>query len=122
MLIRTALKETMAKHLWAQFFPTAHAIDLRRMPSADDVVARMGSGHFKLVTHRTVAHRFADDAKSYVAKIRLRGLSALQMIPETEFCRGIDLLERHLRTVPTNASSFTEDMDLFCFAKPLVDP
>lgn len=119
VVIRTGLKEALATHLWLKFFPTAHAIDLRRMPSADEVIAQMWLGEFRLVTHRTVSHRFADDAASYLEKMRLRGLSALRMISDAEFEHGLAALELYLRTVPTDASAFTEDMDLFCFVNSM---
>lgn len=116
VLVRTSLRETRT-HLWARFFPAAHAITVRTMPSANDVVAQMVAGGLVLVNHRTVAQRFAESARSYLEKIRLRGISSLQMISDEEFASGIAALERHLRSAAVDPSAFIEDMDLFCFVK-----
>jgi SAM-dependent methyltransferase len=118
ILIRTSLREVLPRYLWSRFFPAALAIDEQRMPSAADITTQMTAAGFRAVEHRSVSHGFAEDARAYLAKIRLRGLSGLQMISDEEFARGLEALTHHLRTVPTDTSAFTEDMDLFCFVKP----
>jgi ubiquinone/menaquinone biosynthesis C-methylase UbiE len=118
VLVRTALKESLEAYLWSRFFPAAVALDRARLPSADEVVTRMTAAGLSLVRHRSVSQRFADNAESYLGKIRLRGLSSFQLISDAEFTAGLDALERYLRTVPIDASAFAEDMNIFSFVKP----
>lgn len=117
VLVRTALRENLSDYLWSRFFPRALALDQKRLPSADDIVAELAQGGFSLVRHRAVEHRFSDDAPSYLAKIRLRGLSGLRLISDAEFEAGVEKLDQHLRLAPSDPRMFTEAMDLFCFAQ-----
>lgn len=98
---------------WLPFFPEALAIDMQRIPSAQELVALLGESGFTLTTHEGVRQQFAPNPNEYAAKIGQRSISSLKAIPDDAFERGLARLREHCRSQPD--SPVYEDVELFVF-------
>lgn len=117
VLLRIALREQIETTLWARFFPEALALDRQRIPSHDEVLATFVGGGWRLASLRPISHRFADNPEAYLAKIRRRALSNLQLIDDEAFARGLSRLEEHVRTLSPAAGPYDEDLSLYAFVQ-----
>lgn len=98
---------------WLPFFPEALAIDMQRLPSAQELVTLLAEAGFSLNTHEVVRQQFAPNPNEYAAKIGQRSISSLKAIPDDAFERGLARLREHCRLQP--ASPVYEDIELFIF-------
>lgn len=113
--VRTATRERSDTFLWQRFFPEARETEARRTPSAAEIVRTFEAHGFKLAAHEAVGQLFAADAEEYYAKIAMRGMSSLVATPDEAFAEGLARLREHCASNP--AGPFTEEIDLFVFAK-----
>src|SRR5712692_5552419 len=89
LMLRTPTRESVGEFAYQTFFPEALAIDEERMPSRRALIDACEAAGFALRGHELVRQRFADDHADYYRKISLRGLSALLLISDDQFARGL---------------------------------
>lgn len=114
LAVRAATREGLDTFLWHRFFPEAREIDLKRLPSEHELVARLEKHGFTLKTRESVRQLFARDLDEYCEKISLRALSSLQAIPDEAFARGLSDLRRHC-AAHDDPQPVYEEIGLFVF-------
>lgn len=113
--VRTPTREQLDSYLWLRFFPASHEIELRRTPSADELIETAEACGFRLRARETLTQLFAASPREYAEKICTRGLSSLQAIADEDFERGAEALRRHCEESEPGRPVH-EETDLFVFA------
>ena len=116
VVIRNATKENIEELQYIDVFSGAKDLEMKRMPSRDDVKRLFMENRFSLITLTPVNQLFAGTKKEYIEKISKRGLSGLQMIPDKAFNQGIKDLKKILKQ-KTGDTGFYEEIDLFIFKR-----
>jgi len=116
VVIRNATKENIEKMEFMNVFSGAKDLEMKRMPSRDDVKHLFMKNKFSLITLTPVNQLFAKTNKEYIEKISKRGLSGLQMIPDKAFNQGMKDLKQILKQKKEDTGLY-EEIDLFIFKK-----
>jgi ubiquinone/menaquinone biosynthesis C-methylase UbiE len=107
LVIRSALRESLAAVPFFEYFPTALAIDEARMPARGDVVAMFGEHGFELVADEVIEQETSPSLRTYHERLKLRAISTLELLPDHEFQEGIARMgldvEREPRPTPVVA-------------------
>ncbi len=113
LCLRIVMRGRLLLFPWLLFFPEALAIEMQRVPSAQELTALLGEAGLALNTHEIVRQEFARDPNDYAEKIGQRSLSSLKAIPDDAFERGLARLREHCQSQPD--SPVYEDIELFIF-------
>ncbi len=97
VVVRNATRENIVCMDWAEHFPQAVALELRRVPSRAEVGEELGAAGLRVCALRTVSQRFADTYGHYYEKISLRALSVLKLISDEDYAAGLASLEAWCR-------------------------
>jgi ubiquinone/menaquinone biosynthesis C-methylase UbiE len=117
LFIRQTTRENLDSYFYQRFFPEARAIDERRLPSRDRLIAAGElAGLSPAAPVKTISTEVAATSREYVEKIATRTYSDLAMIADESFARGIDELTRFV-TSKSDCAWF-EDVDYMVFATP----
>jgi ubiquinone/menaquinone biosynthesis C-methylase UbiE len=116
VVVRTPTRECLDHYLFLTFFPEAMAIDVARMPTRAGLEADFLKRGFTTVTHRTVSHVVAGNPSDWYRKVSLRALSALQLISDEAFTKGLRDFEAYCRTADPD-QPIHEPLDLFVFSR-----
>jgi SAM-dependent methyltransferase len=114
LLLRNTTRETLDGLEYLRFFPESRRIEMERMPAWAEIRQMFAGRGFSPVGQQTVLQKLAANHKEYFEKIRLRGLSSLQLIPDEAFQRGLREFERHCRAARPDEAVY-EPVDLFVF-------
>lgn len=116
VVVRNPTRECLDSYTFLAFFPEAKAIDVARMPARATLAADFATHGFTMVAHRTVSHVMATDHRDCYRKISLRALSALQLISDEAFARGLQDFDAYCRTADPDRPVH-EPVDLFVFTR-----
>lgn len=89
VVIRSALRETLPRVPFFEYFPTALAIDAARMPARGDLIAAFGEHGFELIADEVVEQETSPSLRAYHERLKLRAVSTLELLPDHEFQEGI---------------------------------
>jgi ubiquinone/menaquinone biosynthesis C-methylase UbiE len=89
-IVRSAFRESLAEVPFFGWFPTALAIDERRMPARAEVRAAFASHGFEPVTDEVVWQETSPSLRLYHERLKLRAVSTLELLPDDEFAAGIE--------------------------------
>lgn len=89
VVIRSALRESLPRVPFFEYFPTALAIDEARMPTRADVIATFGEHGFELVADEVIEQETSPSLRVYHERLKLRAVSTLELLPDHEFEEGI---------------------------------
>ena len=89
VVVRSALRESLAGVPFLEYFPTARAIDEGRMPARADVIATFGEHGFELAADEVIEQEVSPSLRVYHERLKLRAISTLELIPDHEFEEGI---------------------------------
>ncbi len=89
VIVRTALRESLAQVPFFEWFPTALALDKQRMPARADVAATFVSHGFELITSEVVWQENSPSLRVYHERLKLRAISTLELLPDHEFQEGV---------------------------------
>lgn len=103
-LIRTTAHEQMDTMPVYRFFPKAYEIDRRRLPSVDIIEEELRRAGFQNVWHETVTQELVSSVEAYLDKVRNKNISALTLISEEDFAKGLARMEAHFREVGPDIS------------------
>ncbi len=115
LCVRQTTRENLDSYFYQRFFPAARAVDERRLPFRDDLVALARSCQFRMLAIETLSYEIAPTIAEYVEKIALRTYSDLECIDDVAFREGIDALREYCSAhldLPKRAEN-----DVFIFAK-----
>lgn len=101
VLVRGALRDTLAGGPHWHFFPAALALALDTTPSVDDVVDLFTGAGFELVATEQVHQPTAYSLRDFTDKIAMRAISYLELIDD-------DLFEAGMRQLRAAADAETE--------------
>ena len=89
VVIRNALRESLPRVPFFDYFPTALAIDEARMPTRAEVAATFEEHGFELVADEVIEQETSPSLRVYHERLKLRAISTLELIPDHEFEEGI---------------------------------
>ena len=116
LCVRNSTVDHLDRFPYLEYFPTAIAVNRRRLPSQRDVIATMQENGFALVRHEVIEQRLADSFGELYDKIRQRALSDLAAITDAEFGAGVQRMKEALDR-GDQVGPVTEPIDLFIFSK-----
>jgi ubiquinone/menaquinone biosynthesis C-methylase UbiE len=90
VLLRGTLLDSVPGVPFFEFFPTALAIDLQRMPSVAALVAVFASHGLEKVHSEVVEQQSAVDLQDYYDRVKHRAVSTLELIDDADFEQGIE--------------------------------
>ena len=115
LCVRQTTRENLDSYFYQRFFPAARAVDERRLPSRDGLVALATSCQYRTVAIETLSYEIAPTAAEYVEKIALRTYSDLECIDDVAFREGLAALREYCSAHPDHPK--LAENDLFVFAK-----
>ncbi len=116
LVIRNATEEDIDKNELFNFFPSAKQIDLERMPKKVEVLSDFETEGFDVILCHILNQLFAQNYQEYYEKISKRGLSALALISDSDFERGLGNLRQCCEQKPKKNGIY-EKFHLFIFRK-----
>jgi len=116
LCIRNSTIENLDSLLHLKFFPRAYKDDHTLLPARQEVFDLAADIGFVLKAHEIIRQKFAHTRAELIDKIRLRGLSDLAAIPDSEFREGLQALEAYCTETGTDTPVY-EEMDLFVFQR-----
>lgn len=116
LVLRNTTQEDINQIEFLNFFPKAKQIDLQRMPTEDEIIAKFKANGFNVISYHILEQVFAQDYQEYYEKISRRGLSALALISDKDFISGLKALKRYCEQQPMN-TKVREGIHLFVFQK-----
>ena len=114
LIVRTALRESLRQVPFFEWFPTALALDERRMPARDEVEAMFAPHGFEPVASEVVWQETSPSLRMYYERLKLRAISTLELLPDDEFAAGIDRL-RQAAERETQSQPVVAPVDLLVF-------
>ncbi|MBN1646691.1 MAG: hypothetical protein JW874_01545, partial [Spirochaetales bacterium] len=116
IIIRNVTKEEIIDHTLLNFFPEAKKIDMKRMPTSKDIIKKFLETGFKVVRDDVIHNIFANNYKEYYEKIKLRGVSTLRIISDSDFEKGLSKLYEYAMQQNPDMPVY-EKTHLFSFQK-----
>jgi len=104
VLIRYGPIEHVRKSAIWRFFPETRELDEERTPSIADVEAWLTECAFEAVVTDEVRQQTWQTAQDLLKTVRGKATSALTMVPEDAFERGLRALEDHVASSPDDPS------------------
>jgi len=107
VVIRGAFRESLPQVPFFEWFPTALAIDERRMPTCGEVAASFASHGFREVASEVVWQETSPSLRVYYERLKLRAISTLELLPDDQFAAGVGRMrqaaERETEPQPISA-------------------
>ena len=94
LIVRNAFRESLADVPFFQWFPTALALDERRMPARAEVTKAFEAEGFQVVTSEVVWQQTSPSLRVYYERLRLRAISTLELLPDDEFAAGVERMRQ----------------------------
>lgn len=116
LAIRNGTREHNDELAWLKFFPEAYEIEQQRTPSAQEIDDIVSAQSFVRLSHRVIHQLFASSYLEYFEKISQRALSALAVISDEAFHRGLQEFQEWANSQPRDVAVY-EPIDLFIFQK-----
>ena len=116
VLLRSAFRGRLSAIGFYEFFPSALAVDEARMPDLDATIATFAAAGFPLTTHRVVTQAFSKSLQENYERIKLRGISTLELISEREVQEGLEAM-RKAAEAETQPRQVMEHIDFLVFQK-----
>ena len=115
--IRQATRENIESVILFKFFPAARELEYHRLPPRRGVIEALMHAGFVDPGFETITQVFSATHEEYLEKVGRRGLSALRMISDEEFQRGLERLRSYC--VPRSREGpVTESFDLIWARRP----
>lgn len=117
VLIRLALRESLASVRTYDFFPSARRYDEARMPSLEKVVNILGAVGFEHVGHERVLQQIDESLMAHYQRVRLRACSSWEQVGPEEWAEGLRKMEQ-AAAAADEPKPVIEQIDLVVFRKP----
>src|SRR5439155_9364047 len=112
VVVRNSTRRNILDNGTFDCFPSARKIESNRMPDAESVVSNFERGGLVTVSSEEVLQVFAQSYEEYYQKLAGRALSALRLIPDSEFESGLRDLRLYCDKKPRGAKVY-EKVHLF---------
>lgn len=96
LCIRTGTKQTLPSLAFLRYFPTAHAAEVRAMPSESEVVAWLEAHQLEVLIDHDVSGPPVSSRRRYFVRVAARGFPSMQFVPSHEFAQGVTRLATRL--------------------------
>jgi ubiquinone/menaquinone biosynthesis C-methylase UbiE len=113
LCVRQTTRENLDSYFYQRFFPAARAVDERRLPFRDRLVALATSCQFRVVAIDTLSYEIAPSAAEYVEKIALRTYSDLECIDDVAFLDGLNAFREYCSVHPELPKLAENDLFVF---------
>ena len=97
-----------------RFFPSVLEIEQEILPTTAEVLDAFGAAGLQVREVRQVRQRMDPEYRSYAERIRLRAMSPLRMISDTEFDAGMARLDEFAKS-EIESEGVYEVIDLLAF-------
>jgi ubiquinone/menaquinone biosynthesis C-methylase UbiE len=114
LAVRNVTRDHRNQIEWLRCFPEVRQIDDARIRSQQELVELICWADFQLMTIQTVQQLVANSHLEYFEKIQQRAVSALMMISDEAFERGLLRFKAWMTGQPSDQPVY-EPMDLFVF-------
>ena len=94
VIVRSAFRESLAQVPFFRWFPTALALDERRMPARADVIATFAPHGLEVIANEVVWQETSPSLRAYYERLKLRAISTLELLPDAEFDAGLERLRQ----------------------------
>jgi len=111
VIVRGAFRESLPEVPFFEWFPTALALDKRRMPARADEIAMFERHGFTMIASEVIWQETSPSLREYYERLKLRAISTLELLPDNEFAAGIERL-REAAEGQTSPQSVTAPVDL----------
>lgn len=118
ILVRYGAIEQIRDDVEHRFFPEIVSIDEKRTPSVADVESLLCKVGFDQIHSIEVVQNTFASARERLAAIKLKSVSALTLISQEAFVKGLRRLEEHLRRYPYDPSFLIDKLSLTAAYKP----
>lgn len=105
VVVRSTFPDQFEQTEWMRWFPSARAIDEKRVPTVDQVVAAFGQVGLDLESRTTVYQPVASDLREYAERVAQRAISTLEIIDDREFEQGLSNLRAAAQTADAQVVS-----------------
>ena len=95
MVVITASGRQIRGHVFARFFPSFALTDLARFPGVEELLEWGTEQGFGAEASEVITSA-AEFGSGYVERVRSKHVSTLELIPEEEFRRGLEAMEKHV--------------------------
>lgn len=117
LITRNSTKDLLDAVPYLKYFPSATAINKKRLPSQRDIIDIMQVNGFSLVKLDVLKQEFASSWSEYCDKVGQRALSELAALPDSEFEAGMARMRNAAAITGKGAEPVTELIELFVFKK-----
>ena len=111
LIVRNAFRESLAQVPFFEWFPTALALDERRMPERAEAAAMFESEGFEVIASDVVWQETSPSLRVYYERLKLRAISTLELLPDAEFEAGVERM-RAAAERETDPQPVTAPVDL----------
>jgi ubiquinone/menaquinone biosynthesis C-methylase UbiE len=94
VIVRSAFRESLPEVPFFEWFPTALALDERRMPARADAIAMFERHEFEVRASEVVWQETAPNLRAYYERLKLCAISTLELLPDDEFAAGVERLRQ----------------------------
>jgi SAM-dependent methyltransferase len=88
-IVRSAFRESLGQVPFFEWFPTARALDEKRMPARAEVAAMFEPHGFEAIASEVVWQETSPSLRVYHERLKLRAISTLELLPDHEFQEGL---------------------------------
>ena len=89
VIVRGPFRESLPQVPFFEWFPTALALDERRMPARADALAMFERHEFEVIASEVVWQETSPSLRVYYERLKLRAISTLELLPDHEFDEGV---------------------------------
>ena len=82
MVVRSTFPDQFEQTEWMRWFPSARAVDARRVPTVDQIVTAFGCAGPDLESRSTVYQPVARDLRELADRVGERAISTLEIIDD----------------------------------------
>ena len=100
IVVLTATEADIRRRFLSRYFPGLVQSDIARYPAAETIEAALAAAGFAMESRRTVVLRTESVTPEYLDIVRNRRWASLRSLPEEEFRRGMESLERDAADSP----------------------
>jgi len=110
VFIRQGTQESVHSFEFLKYFPTALELELARMPHASEIRFSLREAGFSIIAEKQVALPAAQNTARLFSRVAARGFPSLQLVPDREFRRGLQLLSRHLSQLGASGEGMSNEV------------
>lgn len=115
-IVRNAFRDRLSSVRSFEFWPTARALEERRLPSINEVVDAFLAGGFSKTAHEVVTQQIDVSLRDHLERMKKKAISVFELISDEEFRAGLAAMEKAVQR-ESRPSPVMDEIDLLVFEK-----